>query len=104
MHQWVLHRAIWTCGFAMGYLCSNIEGAIGNDSDNDSDIDDMVMMAHTIPCKGSATFRIYRDDDKNMGMLGKMSVKLPMPTQFDGINQHFRDIPTIRWLAESPPA
>eukprot|EP00971_Amphidinium_carterae_P119701 2371489-Amphidinium_carterae.1 len=58
---------------AMGYLCSCIEGAIGNDSDNDSDCDDVVIMAHTIPCEGSAT--IYRDSDNTIGMFGKMSVK-----------------------------
>eukprot|EP00971_Amphidinium_carterae_P339604 6477502-Amphidinium_carterae.1 len=36
MHRWVLHRAIRTCGFAMGNLCSYIERATGNDSDSDS--------------------------------------------------------------------
>eukprot|EP00971_Amphidinium_carterae_P047085 927248-Amphidinium_carterae.1 len=43
MHRWVLHRAIRTCGFAMGYLCSYVEGATGNDSDSDSDSDDVVL-------------------------------------------------------------
>eukprot|EP00971_Amphidinium_carterae_P056532 1117300-Amphidinium_carterae.1 len=61
MHRWVLHRAIWTCGFAMGYPERYIEGATGNDSDNDSDSDDVVVMA--IPSAGPATLRLYQNND-----------------------------------------
>eukprot|EP00971_Amphidinium_carterae_P225472 4472265-Amphidinium_carterae.1 len=80
MHQWVLHCAVAS-------QRSYIEGGTGNDSDSD----DVVIMAHTIPSEGSATLRIYRDTDNTLGMLGAMSVKLPMPTQFDGRNAHFRE-------------
>eukprot|EP00971_Amphidinium_carterae_P152902 3031321-Amphidinium_carterae.1 len=39
MHRWVLHQAIWTCGFAMGYLGSKLERTTGIDTDSDSDND-----------------------------------------------------------------
>eukprot|EP00971_Amphidinium_carterae_P033958 668472-Amphidinium_carterae.1 len=42
----------------------------------------------TLP-KGPATLHVYREREREnniVGMLGKMSVKLPMPTQFDGRN------------------
>eukprot|EP00971_Amphidinium_carterae_P319272 6345915-Amphidinium_carterae.3 len=50
MHRWVLHRAIWTCGFLSGYIASYLEGPTGNDGDNDNDSDDVVAMTHKIPC------------------------------------------------------
>eukprot|EP00971_Amphidinium_carterae_P270895 5375731-Amphidinium_carterae.1 len=74
MHRWVFHRAIWTCGFALGYLCGYIEGATGNDGDNDSDSDNVVIVARTMPCESSATLRNYRDNDNTNGMFGKMNV------------------------------
>eukprot|EP00971_Amphidinium_carterae_P351306 6492043-Amphidinium_carterae.1 len=86
MHRWVFHRAIWTCGFAMCYLCY-IEGATGNDSDT---------MTKSWPTQyqvreGSATLRIHRDTGNTIGMFGNRSVKLPMPTQLDGRSPEFRD-------------
>eukprot|EP00971_Amphidinium_carterae_P066639 1319720-Amphidinium_carterae.1 len=50
-------------------------------------------MTHTIPSGGPATLHIYNDNNA-IGMLGKMSVKLPMPTQFDGRNPQFREAPS----------
>eukprot|EP00971_Amphidinium_carterae_P245849 4882918-Amphidinium_carterae.1 len=55
---------------------SYIEGATGNDGDSDSG-------THTTPSEGSATLWIYKENDNTIGMLGKMSAKLPMPTQID---------------------
>eukprot|EP00971_Amphidinium_carterae_P035728 703173-Amphidinium_carterae.2 len=52
-------------------------------------------MAHTIRGEGSATLRRYRNNDNTIGTLGKMTVKLPMPTQFDGRNPQFRE-----WIGE----
>eukprot|EP00971_Amphidinium_carterae_P278719 5533075-Amphidinium_carterae.3 len=43
-----------------------------------------------MPSKGPATLHIYNDNN-TIGMLGKMSAKLPMPTQFDGRNPQFRE-------------
>eukprot|EP00971_Amphidinium_carterae_P222110 4409017-Amphidinium_carterae.1 len=47
-----------------------LEGATGNDSDNDSDSEDVVVMTHTIPSGGLATLHIYNDNN-TIGMLGK---------------------------------
>eukprot|EP00971_Amphidinium_carterae_P035959 706951-Amphidinium_carterae.3 len=57
---------------------------------NDSDSNNAVIMTHTILCEGSATLRIYRITDNTIGM-GKMSVKPPMPAQFNGRNPQFRE-------------
>eukprot|EP00971_Amphidinium_carterae_P101267 2004046-Amphidinium_carterae.1 len=52
-------------------------GATGIDSDTESD--DVVAMVFAPPCGGPATLHIYRENS-SIGMLQKMSVKLPMPT------------------------
>eukprot|EP00971_Amphidinium_carterae_P255838 5079641-Amphidinium_carterae.1 len=41
LHRWAFRRAIWTCGFCVGTICAYLDGATGNDSDNDSDSDDV---------------------------------------------------------------
>eukprot|EP00971_Amphidinium_carterae_P109687 2172532-Amphidinium_carterae.1 len=35
---------------------------------NDSDSDDVAIMAHTIPYMGSAMLRLYRENDNAIGM------------------------------------
>eukprot|EP00971_Amphidinium_carterae_P042383 832920-Amphidinium_carterae.3 len=51
-------------------------------------------MTHAIPSGGPAMLHIYNDND-TIGILGKLSVKLPVPTQFDG------GIPQLReWSCE----
>eukprot|EP00971_Amphidinium_carterae_P028906 568593-Amphidinium_carterae.2 len=67
---------------------------------DDSDMTVTVTMwslwpTYTIPSGGAATLRLYRNNDKMIGMMGRMSVKLPMHTQFDGRNPQFK-----KWSGE----
>eukprot|EP00971_Amphidinium_carterae_P132897 2631711-Amphidinium_carterae.1 len=93
LHQWVYHWAMWTSGVLVGTVCAYLDGATGNNSDNDSESDDVVATVPAVLCGGPATLHIYRDDNI-VGMLGKMSVKLPMPTHFDGRNPQFSNSET----------